>query len=126
MDINSMSVCVSWHDTTRYNSRGYIKNRQHSCMELYWTSLFISDIEFCYKMIVREWISELKVLIKKHLRKKWSDPIFLESFMEKKFTKAIMNMMPILRERKEWIRYEFFHQEVKMLVGFIRILQVNS
>ena len=52
-------------------------------------------------MIVREGISELKVPIKKHLRNKWSNPIFLESFMEKKFTKAIMNMMPILRERKE-------------------------
>ena len=77
-------------------------------------------------MIVREWISELKVPMKKHLRNKWSNPIFLESFMEKKFTKAIMNMMPILRERKEWIRYEFFHQEVKMLVDFIRILRVNS
>ena len=46
--------------------------------------------------------------------------------MEKEFTKEIINEMPILQGRIEWIRYEFFHQEVEMFVGFIRIVIVNS
>ena len=35
-------------------------------------------------MIVREWISELKVPMRKNLRKKWSNPISLQGFVEGK------------------------------------------